>query len=181
MARRKPLRGMGRIKRLLRRLPDSVANEIVVELNVTGRDMLAAVTARTPRDRGALQSGLSKKVLPKSLRLQVGLLGTPSGRAKLFYGRIQDIGRKAQVVMVQLRRRVLLKRRDGSIYSTLRTDARGRKERADIAATYAMKVPAMEGKRFVTGRYPELRKMLGENLRGIFSRALSKIAGGGDD
>lgn len=181
MARRKPLRGIGRIKRLFRRLPDSVAGEIVVELNVTGREMLAAVINRTPSDRGALKAGLSQKVLPKSLRLQVGLLGTPSGRAKLFYGRIQDVGRKAQVVMVQRRRRVLLQRRNGTVYSTLRTDARGRKERADIAATYAMKVPHMEGKRFVTGRYPELRKLLGQNLKGIFSRALAKVAGGDDD
>lgn len=181
MARRKPLRGLARFKRLMRRLPDNVEGEIVVELNVTGREMLAAVINRTPADRGALKAGLSQKVLPKSLRLQVGLLGTPSGRAKLFYGRIQDVGRKAQVVTVQRRRRVLLKRRNGTVYSTLRTDARGRKERADIAATYAMKVPAMEGKRFVTGRYPELRKLLGQNLRGIFARALSKVAGGGDD
>ena len=177
MARQR-IKGIGRFRRLLRRLPDVVRGEIIVELNVTGRGMLRAVRSRAPDLTGKLRAGLSSKVLPGSLRLQVGLIGTPAGRAKLFYGRIQDLGRKAQVVDVQRRRRVQLSRRDGSTYSTLRTDARGRKERADIVATYRMKVPAMEGKRFVTGRYPDLRATLKSNMRGIFARSLGKIAGG---
>lgn len=177
---RQRIKGIARFRRLLRRLPDAVRGEILVELHVTGREMLRAVQARAPDLTGKLRAGLQSKVLATSLRLQIGLLGTPAGRAKLFYGRIQDLGRKAQVVMVQRRRRVMQSRRDGSTYSTLRTDARGRKERADIVATYRMKVPAMEPKRFVTGRYPDLRAALNTNMRGIFNRSLSKI-GAGDE
>lgn len=179
MARQR-IKGIARFRRLLRRLPDAVRGEILVELHVTGREMLRAVQARAPHLTGKLRAGLQSKVLPTSLRLQIGLIGTPAGRAKLFYGRIQDLGRKAQVVMVQRRRRVTLSRRDGSTYSTLRTDARGRKERADVVATYRMKVRAMEPKRFITGRYPDLRAALNSNMRGIFSRSLAKI-GAGDE
>ena len=179
MARQR-IRGIARFRRLLRRLPDAVRGEILVELHVTGREILRAVQARAPDLTGRLRAGLQSKVLPTSLRLQIGLIGTPAGRAKLFYGRIQDLGRKAQVVMVQRRRRVTLSRRDGSTYSTLRTDARGRKERADIVATYRMKVPAMAPKRFVTGRYPDLRATLNANMRGIFRRSLARI-GAGDE
>lgn len=172
---RHPLRGIGRVRKMLRRLPDTVNAEIVVEISVTGRQMLAAVLARTPRKSGALQGGESFKVLPKSLRLQVGLLGTKRGRSKLFYGRIQDLGRKAQIVTVQRRRRVETTLSTGQRISQLRTKG-GKKLSADIVSTYRMKVPAMEGKRFITGRYPDLRRILNQNLRGIFSRALSSAA-----
>lgn len=170
MARR-PIRGIGRFRRLLKRLPDAVRGEIVVEMNVTGREIAQAVEAKAPSLTGALRRGLSYKVLPQSLRLQVGLLGTPRGRAKLFYGRIQDLGRKAQVVLVQRHRRV---------GGTLRT-SRGRKRAEDIATTYRMRVRGMAPKRFVTGSYPDLRRVLRANLNGIFGRALSKLSGVGDE
>lgn len=136
--------------------------------------------ARTPKKTGALQAGISDRVLTTSLRLQVGLLGTPSGRAKLFYGRIQDLGRKAQTVLVQRRRRVSVSLGRGKIASILRTQ-RGRKVQEDIVTTYRMRVPAMAGKRFVTGRYPDLRSELRTNLDGIFARSLAKISGVGDE
>lgn len=179
MARRR-LRGIIRVRKLLRRLPEAVAGEIVVELSVTGRQMLAAVLARTPRKTGALQAGESFKVFPRSLRLQVGLLGTRRGQSKLFYGRIQDLGRRAQIVTVQRRRRVSTTLSTGERLSLLRTSG-GRKLSADVVSTYRMKVPAMKGKRFVTGRYPDLRRILNGNLRGIFARALKSAASGAGD
>ncbi len=177
--RPRPPKGIARFRLLLRRMPDHLRGEIVAELHVTGRRMLQAVLARAPRLSGRLRAGLSSKVLPTSLRLQIGLLGTPTGRAKLFYGRIQDIGRKAQVVLVQRRRRVNVSIR-GRTVGILRTMRNGRKETQDIVATYRMRVPAMEGKRFVTGRYPELRAELKGNLRGILTRSLRSV-GGGDE
>ena len=181
MARRKSLRGMCRVRRLFRRLPAAVAGEIVVELHVTGREILAAAKARTPRATGALLDGESQRVRPKLLRLQVGLLGTPKGRSKLFYGRIQDLGRKAQVVLVERRRRVKRTLSNGLELSLLRVGANGRKRSEDIVSTYRMKVRAMPGKRFITGRFPDLRGKLNRNLRGIFSRALAATAAGGGD
>jgi hypothetical protein len=181
MARRGSVRGIGRVRRLFRRLPAAVANMIVVELHVTGREILAAAKARTPRATGALVAGESQRVLPKSLRLQIGLLGTPKGRSKLFYGRIQDLGRKAQVVLVERRRRVKRTLASGTALSLLRVGPNGRKRSEDIVATYRMRVPAMPGKRFITGRFPELRRRLNRNLRGIFARALAATAAGGSD
>ena len=160
MARQR-LRGVGRVKRLFKRLPDDVGQEIVVELSVTGRQMLAAVRARlasTTKPRtGALDRGLSQKVFPRSLRLQVGLIGTPRERNRVFYGRILDLGRKAQVVRAQ------------------RHDPRSRK-----VLRYLVKVSAIAPKRFVTGRYPDLRATLRENVRGIFRRALQRAGGGNE-
>lgn len=188
MARR-PIRGIARVRRLMRRLPDLVGQEIVVELFVTGRRMVAAVLARTPRKSGALAAGISQKVLPKSLRLQIGLLGTPRGRARLFYGRIQDLGRTEQVVRVTRRvkaRQIVGNNRNGSIRQTLfrvtetRMRRRGPNKGTPIGSPYNLRVRGSQPKRFVTGRYPDLRAELNKNLRGIFARALSK-AGAGDD
>lgn len=180
MARsRTRLRGRGRMRKLLRRLPSAIRGELVVELRVTGRQIRQAVQAKTPRRTGALREGISERVLPTSLRLQVGLLCTPKGRSKLFYGRIQDLGRKAQVVLVQRRRRV--KASFGGPDHTILRVSRGRKIASDIVATYPMKVRAMPAKHFVTGRYAELRRTLNDNLRGIWSRAMGTLAGGGDE
>lgn len=182
--KKQPVRGIGRTRALLRRLPDTVTGELIVELSVTGRQIRQAIRARAPEATGALRAGILDKVLPRSLRLQVGLLGTKRGRSKLFYGRIQDLGRKEQVVNVVRRARGL-----AASSTTASGKPRRRKSRAkategqlrEIGSPYAMSVPAMEGKRFVTGRYPELRKTLNDNLRGIYARSIGKIAGGGDE
>jgi len=180
MARTK-IRGLGKFRRLLRRMPDAVRGELVVELSVTGRQIAQAMKAKTPQKTGAVRQGITSKVLPKSLRLQVGLLGTRGGQSKLFYGRIQDLGRRAQTVLVQRRRRVAQTFRDGRTVNMLRTGSGGRKRTEDIVATYKMRVRGMAPKRFITGRMPDLRRTLNDNLRGIFARSLSRIAGGGDE
>lgn len=160
MARRPNIRGLIRVRRLLKRLPDEVLSEIVVELNVTGRQIAAVMQARTPRKSGRLAAGESFKVFPKTLRLQVGLLATRRGADPLFYGRIQDLGRRAQVVMVQRRiRRGLTKR----------------------TRRYPLRVRGAAGKRFITGSFGELRRTLNLNLRGIFHRSLANVAGGADE
>lgn len=173
------LRGIGRVRRIMRRLPDNMRGELKVALEKGGRTLQSAMRAKAPRLTGALSSGIDYRVTP-ALRLRVGLIGTRSGRAKLFYGRIQDLGRKAQVVMVQRRRRVEVSIGGGETARILRT-AKGRKVAADIATTYPMRVRAMAPKRFITGRFPDLRAALREALRGIWDRALGAISGGGDE
>jgi hypothetical protein len=96
MARR---RVRGNFRSLIKRLPDSVAEEFRAQLDKTGRQVLSRARQRGPVDTGALKSGLSYKVLPKSLKLKVGLIGKPTNR-KLFYGRIVEFGRKAKRVAV---------------------------------------------------------------------------------
>lgn len=190
---RKPLAGRGRFRKLLRRLPAEFRNELLVELYVTGRQIRQAVQAKTPRKSGRLARGISERVLRTSLRLQVGLIGTPAARAKLFYGRIQDLGRVAQVVNVQAKRRRTEQRLStGQLVTLMQAPRRDRKrmrrgtgalnrgQLREVGSAYKMQVPASPAKRFVTGSYPDLRRTLNDNLRGIFGRALVKI-GGGDE
>ncbi|KTT72621.1 hypothetical protein [Sphingomonas endophytica] len=184
--RRHVVRGSGRVRKLLRRLPEAVRHEIIVELSVTGRRILAAVRARAPRKSGRLIAGLTQKILTTTLRLQVGLIGSPRGRAKLFYGRIQDLGRTEQIVRVtrHIKARTLVgNNRNGGIRRTVfhisddRLRRRGPNKGTPIGSPYQMRVRAMEGKRFVTGRYRDLRAELSANLRGIYARALQTIGG----
>lgn len=176
---RQPLKGRGRIKRLMRQLPDAVRGEIVVELNVTGRQMRNAVLAKTPRrpGGGSLVAGIRMKVLPASLRLQIGLIGNKREREGLFYGRIQDLGRKAQIVTVNRYKR-------GGRAADMATPRGWNGQNmvfkaSKFTTTYQMRVRAMPGKHFITGRQPELRKTLRTNLQGIFGRAIKTAAGGG--
>lgn len=170
------IKGIGRFRRLLRRLPDAVRGELVTEFHVTGRQMVQAVLAKTPNRRGALRAGISHRVLPKSLRLRVGLLGNKAERAGIFYGRIQDLGRRAQVVSVR-RYRTGARALDTARFAL----GNGGKKTASLTSTYKMRVRAMAPKRFITGRYPDLRRTLNENLRGIFTRSLGKISGASDE
>ena len=170
---RSRLRGIARFRRLLRRMPDAVRGEILVELRVTGRQILNAVLARSPKRRGNLRRGISAKVLPASLRLQVGILGTKAERANLFYGRIQDLGRREQVVSVR-------RYRKGTRAADFKQFASSGRKSSGLTSVYLMKVRGMSAKRFITGRYPDLRSTLRQNLRGIFARAAGTIAGGGE-
>lgn len=174
------VRGAGRFRRLLRSTPDAMRLQLVSVLNSGGRALQSTMRAKAPKRTGALATGITYRVLEKTLRLRVGLIGTPRGRARLFYGRIQDLGRRSQTVMVQRRRRVEVNVGGGEVASILRTRG-GRKRAEDIVSTYRMRVPAMAPKRFITGRYPDLRGAIGNALRGIWTRALRSVAAGNPD
>jgi hypothetical protein len=78
-------------------MPPVVQSEIEQLLRETGAEILTEQKTRVPVKTGALKQALSMKVLPKSRRLQVGLIGKPVNR-KLYYGRIIEFGRKGQQV-----------------------------------------------------------------------------------
>lgn len=177
---RSKIRGGRRFRRLLKALPDSMRGQLVNVLRNGGRALVSSMRARAPNRTGALRQGIQFRVLEKTLRLRVGLIGTPRGRAKLFYGRIQDLGRKGREVVVQRRRRVSVNIGAGEVVGVLRTQ-RGRKVGSDIVSTYRMRVRPMAPKRFITGRYPELRSAIGNALRGIWNRALNSMASTGDE
>ena len=149
------IRGSKSFRRLLRGLPDAMRAERANVLTKTGPSAAAIVQQRvgatTKRRTGALAAGVKWKVFPRTLRLQVGYLGTKAGRAKLFYARILDLGRKAQTVTV--------KRKKG-------------------AAPYQMRVSGISPKRFVTGGIGGLRQTVSVRLRGVWDRALRRIAAG---
>ncbi|QUT04840.1 HK97 gp10 family phage protein [Sphingobium phenoxybenzoativorans] len=147
-------------------MPDAMHRELEDVLDQGGADIQKAMIARTPRRTGKLAAGIKKRVLRKSLRLRVGLLGTPKGRAKLFYGRIVDLGRRSQLVTVT-RRKVA-----GSVL------VRGRKVAGE---PYVMRVRGFSGRRFVTGRMPDVRNLLNQRLKSVWDRVLKKAASGGND
>lgn len=147
------VKGAAAFRKRLKRLPDTVSTGIVEVLDEGGQKIRAAMQARARHRTGKLAAGVKYKVLPKSLRLQVGLLGTPRGRAKLFYGFILDKGRKAQTVVIK------------------RGPRTGRR----------MKIRAHEGDSFVSGRYRELRDLINRRANSVFDRALARISGGASD
>lgn len=162
------LQGARRVKRLFRGLPDSMRGELARVLERGGRLIAADMQRRAPKKTQALAGGIKERVLKATLRMRAGLIDTPKGRSKLFYGRIQDLGRKAQTVTVRRNTRVA------------RHLWKGRKRVQDFAATYTMRVRAMAPKRFITGRFPELRRVIGQQLQGVWGRAL-RAMGSGDE
>lgn len=145
-------KGARSMQRLFRNLPDAMHRELEDVLDQGGTEVQRAIIARTPRQHGTLAAGIQKRLLRKTLRLRVGLIGTKRERKKLFYGRILDLGRKAQTVTARRRRN----------------------------APYTMRVRAIAPKRFVTGRYADVRNSIGRRLRNVWDRVLSRV-GRGDD
>jgi len=150
MARR--VQGGQQIKAILRGMPKAFREEMADVFARGGQALKYLMQRRAPTRSGALRAGIDFKVSPRSLNLKVGLLKTKAGRSTLFYGRIQDLGRKAQVVRVR---------------------------RANTAP-YEMRVRAMPGKKFVTGQMTGLRQAIRDRTRGIFARALARLSNGGE-
>lgn len=101
MAGRSRLRGDRNFRKILKQLPSSAQDEMGDILEASGIELLAEMRRDVPVASGALKAGLSSKLLRKTLRLRVGLIGTPRGRAKLFYGFIVELGRKARTVTIK--------------------------------------------------------------------------------
>ena len=157
---RSQLRGVADVRKLIRQLPTSVKEEMADTLTDIAPDYLRAQQADVPvaakahragAQPGALKAGLSFKVLRASLRLRVGLLGTKRGRAKLFYGIIVELGRKAQEVSVTRKAGV---------------------------APYKMRVRAMAPRPFVYKRRTELRTRLSNRLNSFWEHALQHAGEG---
>ena len=91
---RSQLVGAASTRKLLRQLPASVKDEMADILAEEAPHLLAAMKADAPVKSGALRAGLAAKLLRKSMRLRVGIVTAASSR-KLFYGRIIELGRKA--------------------------------------------------------------------------------------
>lgn len=147
-------KGGKRFKRILQQLPDEARRDLVDAFGRAGRRAQAAMRARAKRKTGNLQQGVKYLVRPKTLRLQVGLLGTKRGRSKLFYGFVLDKGRTAKTVRIK----------------------RGPRAGAN------MKIRKLVGDRFVSGEYPDLRDSINREVKPLFSRILSRLSqGGGND
>lgn len=152
------VKGAGRVRRMLKRLPDAMRTEIAKEMKAAAPVILGAARAETPRRTGSLASLLSTKFYDKSLRLRVGLIGKGANRAG-WYGRILEAGRKAQTVQVKRRT-------------------------SNGVISYALRVRPIAPQRFdiVRGRTRALAsRLLKPILTRIYERALTKAAAGSAD
>jgi hypothetical protein len=155
MARpKRRIKGDRSFRKLLRRMPDTMRDEMVKALDDAGDMLLSEARSKVPVGTGKLQAGLSKKLLKGTLKLRVGLIGKARNR-KLFYGRIVEFGRKAQTVNV-----------------TRRMKAGGR--------PYLMKVRAKAGRPFLYGN-KDLRQRIRGHLNDYWNRVLTKAAQGVTD
>jgi hypothetical protein len=146
------IKGDRAFRQLLRRMPDAIRDEMVTMLEGVGDDIVAAQRAASPSAR--VRAALSRRVSRATLRLRVGLIGKPVNR-RLFFARILEKGRKAQVVTA---------RRGG-----------GR--------PYPMRVRAFAGRPFVFGRAAiALRRTLGGRVSKMWDGALARASAGiGDE
>jgi hypothetical protein len=171
------VQGARTVKRLFKAIEPAMREEITDILTAGGRDLLAAMKAKTPVKTGALRGALSYKVYPNTLRLRVGLLGKKLNR-HLFYARILEFGRKAQDV--QIKRRVAKTYTDSSGVERSFFD---RRKRSVISATYTMRVPRILPHRTIFAPNKSIRETMRGRLKLAFEKVLahaSRGAGGND-
>lgn len=155
-ARKSRVIGAGKVRKLLRRLPETFRDEIVSALQGLGPKLLGRARAEAPRRSGALAAALAFKVYPRTLRLRMGLLSKRLGRDH-FYGHILEVGRKAQTVNVKRRT-------------------------SNGVIEYALRVSPISPGRYdmVGGRTKTFAKnLIRPLLSRIYDRALRKAASGG--
>lgn len=170
--RRSSVTGKREISQNLRALDKATRGEIVDVLRRIGPKLETVMKAAAPYKTGALRDGINYTVNATSMTLRVGLLGTKRGRADLFYGRIQDRGRRAQIVVVK---RLVRGGRAKWLDLIKSGKASARIKPAQHSIIYSMKVPEMVGKRFITGRYTDLRQETRAEIQGIYARAMARI------
>ena len=174
MARR---RTRGNFRELLKRLPETVADELRAQLEDTGKLVLGRQKARAPVYQGkprkgltpgALREGLSYKVLPKSLRLRVGLVGKATNR-KLFYGRFVQFGRKAKTVIAN---------RSGKGIRVSGHKWRRQAEAKGVKGFYKLRVRAMAPRNFI---WTTPRDVIARPFQKIWGRAIHRAKQGSAD
>jgi hypothetical protein len=157
--KKRGLKGAGQVRRMLRQMPDAVQTEIVDLYRRTEAPALAIARGGAPVRTGALRAALGTKILPRSLRFQVGLIGKRVSR-EFFYGRILEVGRKAKTVSVR------------------RSTSQG-------VSAYALRVSAIPAVRYdiVQGRArARIRQLIVDPLQNLWDKALRRAAlGAGDD
>lgn len=152
------IRDRQRVRRLLTNMGPEVEKQVVSAYQRHAPSILAYSRGETPSRSGRLRAALAFKIFPKTLRLRVGLL-TKAVQKKFFYARILEYGRRAQSVRVNRRRPV-----------------------SGGTTQYIMRVKGIAPSRndFVRGRaWQFVNRTLGNELRGILSKTLKRLAAGG--
>lgn len=144
-------------------LPDAAKDELGLLIGGFALDVLGDQRQFVPERTGALARGLSAQSQLEQLRAKIGLLGLVKGQGKLWYGRVVQFGRRAQVVLVSRRRVGASKRLRG-----------GRKRAEDIAATYSLRVSPLTARNFIYVDTGEQDAQLVNRLADFWSKSLTR-------
>lgn len=181
MADRSKVTGLANAYAIFDAVPDAAREQMGIELAIIARDFLAVQRQQAPKLTGKLASGLSILLLLDELRVRIGIIASQkragtSRKAKrspggglndLYYGRFVALGRSAQTVTVQRRRRV------GGV---LRTQSRGSRKRVeDIVATYSLKVKARAPNPFI--EVANADTIAASRLAAFWSKVTNRIEG----
>ena len=190
---RDALQGLAETYRLLDALPSEAEQQLVVEMGIIGREILAAQRADVAKDTGALAADLSLALLVDRLRLRVGLLQGGrdarkfNGRSRKavaggpFYGRFVEFGRKGQTVVVTRRikkRRLKGNNRAGNARRTVfggasdRLRRRGPNRGTAIGSPYRMRVKALGERPYV--RQPLFQEAASQHLAEFWAKILAR-------
>lgn len=189
MARSK-LKGVARVRRILRALEPAMRAELVEELRRGGQqlaarmEVLAPVLAKPDKRRvaGAFAAKISFSVSEKLLRLRVGLLGKATNR-NLFYVRWLEFGRKASVVTAH---RSSAAQKSSFAAALLANGALGGKKRKFLRSarsTYLLHVGALAPRPAIFAKATDIRGVFRQRLKFLWQRVLQRAsgAGGSDD
>lgn len=153
---RRRVKGDRAFVNLIKAMPDAVRGEVVNLLRETGAQVLTEQRLRAKKRTGASSSALSMKVLPTSMRLQVGFIGKPTNR-RFFYARIIQSGRKTQIVRFK-RKGLTASKRTGK--------------------PYLMRIRGMAPHNFI---FPYTREQLAAPFRSLWDRILKRASAGVGD
>lgn len=153
--RRRRLRGDRAFKKLIKRLPDDVREELLGDFEKVGAEIVTIQQGATVS--GRLRRAISKRVLRGALQLKVGIVGRPLNR-RLWWAKIVEKGRKANVVTA------------------------ARRTKGGGVSRYLMRVSALAARPFIySSRAEERRTTLGGRTRTLWERALNRAAAASSD
>lgn len=153
MARRRSgIDGIAAAQRFIKALPDAAQDEIYVVLDEGSMDIQRLMAGRAPYRRGALRAGIRRKLSRSNLTAAIGLVGSKQERRRLFYGRILDLGRRAQIAK-----------------AVRRTPSGG-------LSRYFVRVRVIPAKRFVTGTWDVARNVIATKVGAIWGRIVSRAS-----
>lgn len=142
-----------------------VARDVFADLlKELSDDVLADERRLAPKDTGALEAALSEQLLVEQLKARIGLIGRGVNR-QYFYGRIQNFGRRAQIVNVERRMRIA------------RGMSKKRARLAGLVQRYKLRVRVAPPHVFIDFGSPEQSANIDRRLNEFWDRTLDQVPG----
>lgn len=149
--------GLSKLRRKLRRIHQTMPNEIKPVMEKHANAMLADMQANAPRDTNRAANALQARVRPDGLSARVGLL-TPARQRKFWYLRFAEKGTKGGPVKV--RRQSVLS--NGT----------------EVFGTEVM-IPPQPATPFITPAFDRQREAMLRDVQAAIRSTIDKAAAGG--